>query len=357
MTTLLVTGGAGFIGANLIRHLLANSDASVVNVDALTYAGNLDSLEEVQENPRYIFSHTDIVDAQAVKAVFAKYRPDAIVHLAAESHVDRSIASPAPFIQTNIVGTYNLLEASRILLESMPPTQQAGFRFLHVSSDEVYGSLGTEDPAFIESTRYDPSSPYSASKASSDHLVRAWGRTFGLPALITNCSNNYGPFQFPEKLVPVVILNALRGRSIPIYGTGGNVRDWLYVEDHCAALSRVLRDGIPGETYNLGGNQELSNHQLAIMICRTLDELLPADRNPNLDANQRVIRSYESLIEFVTDRPGHDWRYAMDTTKVREQLGWTAEHRLAGGLRKTVQWYLDHPTWWQRIESGAYQAR
>ena len=356
MATILVTGGAGFIGSNLIRHLIDSTDDKVVNVDVLTYAGNLESLAGLADHPRYQFSQTDIVDAAAVKQLFETYQPDAVMHLAAESHVDRSIDGPGQFIQTNIVGTYNLLQAAKSHVDQLDAAAGQVFRFHHISTDEVYGSLGMDDPGFSETTPYDPHSPYSASKASSDHLVRAWGDTFGLPILITNCSNNYGPFQFPEKLVPVVILNAVHGRSIPVYGKGENVRDWLYVEDHARALAKVLKAGQPGQTYNIGGNNERSNIELVRMICRLLDEFMPAGDNPRLAASDNSqIKQYEELITFVTDRPGHDLRYAIDASKIRDELGWEPQEGVEDGFRKTVRWYLENEDWWQRILSGEYQ--
>ncbi|MEL7498537.1 MAG: dTDP-glucose 4,6-dehydratase [Planctomycetota bacterium] len=356
MSKILVTGGAGFIGSNLIRHLLDHTDHQVINVDVLTYAGNLESLADVESNPRYQFSQTDIVDAAAVKSLFEEHAPDAIMHLAAESHVDRSIDGPGQFIQTNIIGTYNLLQAAKNHYDRLEADAKNHFRFHHVSTDEVYGSLSMSDPGFVETTPYDPHSPYSASKASSDHLVRAWADTFGLPVLITNCSNNYGPYQFPEKLVPVVILNAIHGRNIPVYGKGENVRDWLYVEDHAEALRTVLEKGTPGETYNIGGNNERSNIDLVRMICGVLDEVMPAADNIRLAESENAsISNYEQLITFVTDRPGHDLRYAIDASKIRDELGWEPKEGVEAGFRKTIQWYLDNEAWWQRILSGEYQ--
>ena len=349
---ILVTGGAGFIGANLIHHLIDDTDHSIVNVDKLTYAGNLESLEPVAENNRYAFEQVDIVDPVAVQALFTNHRPDAVMHLAAESHVDRSIDGPGQFVQTNIVGTFNLLQAAREHFGTLDDQAQQRFRFHHISTDEVYGSLDWEDPGFSESTPYDPHSPYSASKAASDHLVRAWHDTYGLPVLITNCSNNYGPYQFPEKLVPVVILKCLRGESIPVYGKGENIRDWLYVADHARALTCVLENGRPGQTYNIGGNNERSNLDLVKLICSILDEIRPVADNPKTPAE---ITRYEQLITFVTDRPGHDLRYAIDATRIRDELGWEPSEDIASGFRKTVQWYLDHESWWSRILSGEYQ--
>ena len=337
MQKTLITGGAGFIGSAVIRHLIANTDTSVLNVDKLTYAGNLDSLDSVTEEPRYRFERVDICDAAAVGRLFDQFRPDAVMHLAAESHVDRSIDGPAAFIQTNIVGTYTMLEAARKYWNELAPADQSGFRFHHISTDEVYGSLGASG-FFTEETPYDPSSPYSASKASSDHLVRAWHRTYGLPTIVTNCSNNYGPYQFPEKLIPVIILNAVAGKPLPIYGKGDNVRDWLFVDDHARALETVLRRGTPGETYNIGGWNEKTNLEVVHTICDLLDELRP----------QSPHRPHRSLINFVTDRPGHDKRYAIDAGKIERTLGWKPAETFETGLRKTVQWYLDNSGWCQR---------
>lgn len=355
MSTILVTGGAGFIGSNLVRFLIEETNNLVVNIDLLTYAGNQDSLDSLADEPRYIFEQADIVDAAAMKQVFQKHRPEAVMHLAAESHVDRSIDGPGQFIQTNIVGTYNLLQAAKAHYEDLSEGEKSKFRFHHVSTDEVYGSLSMTDPGFTETTPYDPHSPYSASKAASDHLVRAWADTFQLPVLITNCSNNYGPYQFPEKLVPVVILNAIHGRSIPVYGKGENVRDWLYVRDHAEALWTVLSRGKLGETYNIGGNNERSNIDLVRMICRILDEMLPPSENARLKEVESDIHSYSDLITFVTDRPGHDLRYAIDASKIRDELGWEPKEDVEAGFRKTIQWYLENETWWQRILSGEYQ--
>jgi len=342
--TVIVTGGAGFIGSALVRHLLRETPHRVVNVDKLTYAGNLESLAPVLPSDRYRFEPVDICDREALDRVFAEHRPAAVIHLAAESHVDRSIDGAAPFIQTNIVGTYTLLEASRSYWKNLEESAKGAFRFLHVSTDEVYGSLGSEG-LFVESTPYDPRSPYSASKASSDHLVRAWQHTYGLPVLITNCSNNYGPYQFPEKLIPVVILNALAGKPIPVYGKGENVRDWLYVDDHARALLRVLERGRVGETYNVGGHNEKSNVEVVTTICSLLDDLV---EDPPADG-------HASLITFVTDRPGHDWRYAIDAGKIGRELGWTPEESFETGLRKTIEWYLENRGWCDRILSGEYR--
>jgi dTDP-glucose 4,6-dehydratase len=342
--TILVTGGAGFIGSAVVRHLLRHTSHTVVNVDKLTYAGNLESLGPVLPNERYRFEQVDISDREAVDRLFAQYAPDAVMHLAAESHVDRSIDGAADFIHTNIVGTYTLLEAARGYWSGLDPEGAERFRFLHVSTDEVFGSLGAEG-FFVETTPYSPRSPYSASKASSDHLVRAWQHTHGLPTLITNCSNNYGPYQFPEKLIPVVILNALQGKPIPVYGKGDNVRDWLYVEDHVRALLIVLEKGHVGETYNIGGHNEKSNLEVVHAICAALDELAP----------DPAVGNHSSLITFVKDRPGHDWRYAIDAGKIGRELGWTPEESFETGLRKTVLWYLENREWCERILSGSYR--
>jgi dTDP-glucose 4,6-dehydratase len=330
--TLLVTGGAGFIGSAVVRHLIQKTEATVVTVDALTYAGHRENLAPVAEDPRHHFEQEDITDAPAMHRLFKEYEPEGVLHLAAESHVDRSIDGPAAFVQTNVVGTQVLLEAARTYWEEQG--QPDGFRFLHVSTDEVYGELG-ETGAFTEETPYDPSSPYSASKAGSDHLVQAWHRTYDLPVLITNCSNNYGPYQHPEKLIPVVILNALDGEPIPVYGDGKNVRDWLYVEDHVRALLRVLNDGRVGETYNVGGRCEKENIAVVHEICDILDDLKP----------NAVEGSHRSLITFVEDRPGHDWRYAIDSNKIESELGWTPSIDFEEGLRRTVQWYRAHRGW------------
>ena len=350
---ILITGGAGFIGSNLVR-LMLNSGHDVLNVDKLTYAGNLSSLRDVQAHPGYRFAQLDITDADAIRAAFRDFRPDAVMHLAAESHVDRSIDGPGEFIQTNVVGTFTLLQAALEYWRSLADDAASKFRFLHVSTDEVYGSLGA-DGAFSESTRYDPHSPYSASKAASDHLARAWFDTYGLPVIVTNCSNNYGPYQFPEKLIPVVILKCLRGEPIPVYGKGENIRDWLYVEDHCEALSLVVQRGLPGETYNIGGNNEKRNIDLVHLLCNTLDELVPGSEHSLLAARHSPLSKYSDLITFVTDRPGHDLRYAIDASKIKRELGWTPKQDHASGFRKTVQWYLDNQEWCQAILSGDYQ--
>jgi dTDP-glucose 4,6-dehydratase len=343
---ILVTGGAGFIGSAVIRHIIENTSDEVVNVDSLTYAGNLESLDMVAQNSRYQFEHVDICDIAALGEVFQKHMPDAVMHLAAESHVDRSIEEPGQFIQTNLVGTYNLLQVSRNYLEGKPPAECENFRFHHISTDEVYGDL-EDDGLFTEETPYAPSSPYSASKAGSDHLVRAWHRTFGLPVLVTNCSNNYGPYHFPEKLIPHMILNALDGKPLPVYGDGLQVRDWLYVEDHARALYKVLTEGKPGETYNIGGHNEKANIDVVKKICALLEELVP-EKPEN-------INSYDELITFVKDRPGHDLRYAIDATKISDELGWVPEESFESGLRKTVVWYLENRDWWQRVLNGDYK--
>jgi dTDP-glucose 4,6-dehydratase len=344
METLLVTGGAGFIGGCFLRQAIAEQSVRLVNLDKLTYAGNLDSLGSIENDPRYIFVHGDIADRAVLDRIFAEYSPTAVVHCAAESHVDRSIDDPAEFVRTNVQGTFELLNAVRRHLAQQSVEQREKFRFVHVSTDEVYGSLGVTG-RFTESSPYDPSSPYSASKAAADHFVRAYHRTYGMPVIVTNCSNNYGPYQFPEKLIPLMILNAMEGKPLPIYGDGQNVRDWLFVEDHCRALWRVLTAGQPGETYNIGGNCERTNLEIVQTICRTLDELCP-----NLPH-----RPCESLITFVKDRPGHDRRYAIDATHIRDTLGWTPQHDFESGIRRTVEWYLHNSTWVERVCSGAYQ--
>jgi dTDP-glucose 4,6-dehydratase len=344
-TTIIVTGGAGFIGANFIQQWLAHESAALVNLDKLTYAGNLASLNGVEANPAYGFVRADIGDFGAISTLLAEQKPVAVVNFAAESHVDRSIHGPGDFVQTNLVGTFQLLEALRGYWSGLPAQAKADFRFLHVSTDEVYGSLQAGDAAFTEQTPYAPNSPYSASKAGSDHLVRAYHHTYGLPTITTNCSNNYGPYQFPEKLIPLIILNALAGKPLPIYGDGLNVRDWLYVGDHCTAIRLALRNGRPGETYNIGGNNERANIDVVRAICRMLDELRPA-------ANRKP---YESLITYVADRPGHDRRYAIDATKSNSELGWKPVDTFESGIRKTVRWYLDNPQWVQSVVSGEYR--
>lgn len=340
---ILVTGGAGFIGSAVIRDILTQTSWSVVNCDKLTYAGNLDSLASISTDSRYVFEKVDICDAAEVTRLFDQYRPDGVMHLAAESHVDRSIDGPADFIQTNIVGTYTLLQAARTYWNTLGGTERDHFRFHHISTDEVYGSLG-DDGYFYETTPYDPNSPYAASKASSDHLVRAWDHTFGLPTLVTNCSNNYGPYQYPEKLIPLIIHNALAGKTLPVYGTGSNVRDWLYVEDHARALRLVFTEGQVGETYNIGGHNERKNIDVVHELCRLLDELVPAS----------PFRPHAKLIQFVTDRPGHDQRYAIDASKIERELGWKPQETFETGLRKTVAWYLDNQDWCQRAMAGRY---
>src|SRR5512134_3624213 len=349
MDTILVTGGAGFIGANFVRHALAHTDARVVVLDKLTYAGNLESLAEVAAHPRHAFVQADIADREAVRAVFRDHRPAAVVNFAAETHVDRSIDDPASFVRTNVTGAFELLEAARLHLRQHP---SPGFRFLHVSTDEVYGTLGATG-AFSEATPYAPNSPYAASKAGADHLVRAYHETYGLPVLLTNCSNNYGPFQFPEKLIPLMILNAVEGRNLPIYGDGGNVRDWLYVEDHCEGIRLVLQKGAPGAKYNIGGGNERTNLQVVDALCAALDAELPAAKNPALVA--RGLQSYAGLKTFVPDRPGHDRRYAIDASKIRAELGWAPRHAFEDGLRETVRWYLANKAWCEAVQSGKYR--
>ncbi|HEB96223.1 MAG TPA: dTDP-glucose 4,6-dehydratase [Sedimenticola thiotaurini] len=344
--TLLVTGGAGFIGSAVIRYLIEHHDLTLVNVDKLTYAGNLESLEAVADHPNYRFEQVDVCDETEVRRLFQQYRPDAILHLAAESHVDRSIDGPSTFIQTNIVGVYTLLEAARHYWNGLDDEGKRDFRFHHVSTDEVYGSLGPTG-LFREEDPYKPNSPYSASKASSDHLVRAWHETYGLPTLITNCSNNYGPYQFPEKLIPLVILNALDGKPLPIYGKGDQIRDWLYVDDHVRALWKVLTEGTPGRTYNIGGHNEKTNLEVVKTLCATLDQLAPSPH--------AGIDRYEQLITHVTDRPGHDRRYAIDADRIEQELGWVPEETFDTGMRKTVQWYLDNLNWCRRVQDGSYR--
>jgi dTDP-glucose 4,6-dehydratase len=341
---LLITGGAGFIGSAVIRHIIRHTADSVVNVDKLTYAGNLESLAEVADSDRYAFEQVDICDRAEVEGVFREHQPDAVMHLAAESHVDRSIDGPAEFIQTNIVGTYTLLEVARAYWNGLDAERRDAFRFHHISTDEVYGDLEGPEGLFTEETSYAPSSPYSASKASSDHLVRAWQRTYGLPTLITNCSNNYGPYHFPEKLIPLMILNALEGKALPVYGKGEQIRDWLYVEDHARALYKVVTEGEVGETYNIGGHNEKQNIEVVNTICALLDELAPSQHSP-----------YANLITYVADRPGHDLRYAIDADKIERELGWRPEETFESGIRKTVQWYLDNQEWSRRVQDGSYQ--
>ena len=343
---ILVTGGAGFIGSAVVRHIIKNTQDSVLNIDKLTYAGNLESLKEVDQNTRYKFAQIDICDAESLTIAFNHFKPDLIMHLAAESHVDRSIDGPAEFITTNIVGTYTLLEVSRKYWLALDEEKKQLFRFHHISTDEVYGDLEGTDDLFLETTSYAPSSPYSASKASSDHLVRAWHRTYGLPVIVTNCSNNYGPYHFPEKLIPLVILNALDAKPLPVYGNGQQIRDWLYVEDHARALYKVVTEGVVGETYNIGGHNEKQNIEVVKTICKILDELRP----------QANAEPYESLITFVKDRPGHDLRYAIDATKIGNELGWKPEETFETGIRKTVEWYLNNSEWVNRVKSGEYQS-
>ena len=374
---ILVTGGAGFIGSAVVRHIINNTQDEVVNLDKLTYAGNLESLAEVEGSERYAFEQVDICNRAALDKVFQQHQPDAVMHLAAESHVDRSIDGPAAFIETNIVGTYVLLEATRAYWNELPADKKSAFRFHHISTDEVYGDLphpsefgeqlqsnthnsqstthnsqftinNSPLPLFTEETSYAPSSPYSASKASSDHLVRAWLRTYGLPTLVTNCSNNYGPYHFPEKLIPLMILNALEGKALPVYGDGQQIRDWLYVEDHARALYKVVTEGKVGETYNIGGHNEKANLDVVKTICAILEELAPIKNSP------LSIQNYESLITFVKDRPGHDVRYAIDASKIERELGWKPEETFETGLRKTVQWYLNNKHWWQAVLDGSY---
>ncbi len=344
---ILVTGGAGFIGSAVIREILQETDFNVVNVDKLTYAGNLDSLKECSASPRYTLEKVDICDSVAVADVFSKHLPTVVMHLAAESHVDRSIDSPGDFMATNIIGTFNLLNSARSYYQQLDDDAKKNFRFHHISTDEVFGDLVGKDDLFTEETPYAPSSPYSASKASSDHLVRAWGRTYALPVIITNCSNNYGPYHFPEKLIPHVILNALHGKPLPVYGDGSQIRDWLYVEDHAKALVKVACDGKIGETYNVGGHNEKKNIEVVETICELLEELAP-------NKPEGVVK-YRDLICFVTDRPGHDGRYAIDASKIETDLGWIPKETFETGLRKTVQWFLDNKPWWERVLSGVYR--
>ena len=346
MQKIVITGGAGFIGSAVVRHIIENTQDSVVNVDKLTYAGNLESLKSVENNPRYAFEQVDICDAKALARVFEQYQPDAVMHLAAESHVDRSIDGSAAFIETNIVGTYTLLETARVYWNGLSDEKKAAFRFHHISTDEVYGDLEGTDDLFTEKKPYAPSSPYSASKASSDHLVRAWLRTYGLPTIVTNCSNNYGPFHFPEKLIPLMILNALDGKPLPVYGNGQQIRDWLFVEDHARALYKVITEGEVGETYNIGGHNEKANIDVVRTICALLEELVP-----NKPAG---VAKYEDLITYVKDRPGHDVRYAIDAAKIGRELGWKPQETFESGIRKTVEWYLNNKKWWSRVLDSSY---
>jgi len=343
---ILVTGGAGFIGSAVIRHVIKNTNDSIINVDKLTYAGNLESLGDIEKNDRYEFKQIDICNREDLDRVFSEYQPDAVMHLAAESHVDRSIDGPAAFIETNIVGTYTLLEATRSYWSKLDKTCKDTFRFHHISTDEVYGDLEGTDDLFTETTSYEPSSPYSASKASSDHLVRAWQRTYGLPTLVTNCSNNYGPYHFPEKLIPLVILNAVEGKPLPVYGNGVQIRDWLFVEDHARALYKVVTEGEVGETYNIGGHNEKTNIDVVKTICSLLEELVS-------NKPEGVVQ-YSDLITYVTDRPGHDVRYAIDASKIERELGWTPTETFESGIRSTVEWYLNNKTWWSRVLDGSY---
>ena len=376
---ILVTGGAGFIGSAVIRHIINSTEDEVINVDKLTYAGNLESLSPVSDSDRYSFEQVDICNRSELDRVFASYQPDAVMHLAAESHVDRSIDGPAAFIETNIVGTYTLLEAARHYWKSIKKADESSFRFHHISTDEVYGDLEGPEDLFTETTPYDPSSPYSASKASSDHLVRAWSRTYGLPTVITNCSNNYGPYHFPEKLIPLMILNALEGKPLPVYGDGQQIRDWLYVEDHARALYLVATKGIIGETYNIGGHNEKTNLDVVTTICNLLEEIVPyssrhsdtSDRSEGSSSSTPIPtnrhscagrnlkkehpNNYKDLITFVEDRPGHDLRYAIDASKIEKQLGWKPRETFESGIRKTVEWYLDNQTWCERVQDGSYQ--
>jgi len=348
---ILVTGGAGFIGSAVIRHIINKTQDSVINVDSLTYAGNLESLAEVEGNKRYIFEQVDICNRLALDKVFEQHKPDVIMHLAAESHVDRSIDGPAAFIETNIVGTYTLLETSRAYWNSLIEEKKSAFRFHHISTDEVYGDLEGPEDLFTEETSYAPSSPYSASKASSDHLVRAWLRTYGLPTVITNCSNNYGPYHFPEKLIPLMILNALEGKPLPVYGNGQQIRDWLYVNDHARALYLVATKGTVGETYNIGGHNEKANIDVVKTICELLEELVPGN---SYSRTSNSSGGFENLITYVTDRPGHDVRYAIDASKIERTLGWKPEETFESGLRKTVEWYLNNEQWWSHVLDGSY---
>jgi dTDP-glucose 4,6-dehydratase len=343
---ILVTGGAGFIGSAVVRHIIKDTKDEVLVVDCLTYAGNLESLTDVSDDPRYNFEHVNICDRDGLDRVFAQHKPDAVMHLAAESHVDRSIDGPSAFMETNIIGTYTLLESARQYWLGLAAEKKPAFRFHHISTDEVYGDLHGTDDLFTETTPYAPSSPYSASKASSDHLVRAWHRTYGLPTMVTNCSNNYGPYHFPEKLIPLTILNAISGKPLPVYGNGSQIRDWLYVEDHARALYKVVTTGVVGETYNIGGHNERKNIDVVKTICRLLDELVPS--------KLAGVDRYENLITYVTDRPGHDLRYAIDGAKIKRELGWQPQETFESGIRKTVEWYLNNKTWWQRVQDGSY---
>lgn len=342
---ILVTGGAGFIGANFVLDWVASNDEAIINLDKLTYAGNLETLSALKNNSRHIFVEGDIGDVNLVSSLLVQYQPRAVINFAAESHVDRSIHEPSAFIQTNVVGTFNLLEATKIFWQTLTDSNRNDFRFLHVSTDEVYGSLGDSDPAFTEKNKYEPNSPYSASKAASDHLIRAYHHTYGLPVLTTNCSNNYGPYHFPEKLIPLIIVNALAGKPLPVYGDGQQIRDWLYVKDHCSAIRRVLEAGRVGETYNIGGWNEKPNIEIVKTICELLNEFKPR-------ADQK---SYAEQIQYVTDRPGHDRRYAIDASKIERDLGWRPAETFSSGIRKTVEWYLNNQSWVENVQTGAYR--
>jgi dTDP-glucose 4,6-dehydratase len=346
---LLVTGGAGFIGSAVVRHIINNTYNQVINLGCLTYAGNLESLKDVDQSEHYAFEQVDLCNKEAVVEVFRKHKPDAVMHLAAESHVDRSIEGPGAFVQTNVVGTFNLLDAARDYWGNLDESTQKSFRFHHISTDEVYGDLEGTDDLFTETTPYAPSSPYSASKAASDHLVRAWGRTYGLPVIVTNCSNNYGPYHFPEKLIPHMILNAIHGKPLPVYGKGNQIRDWLFVKEHARALYKVVTEGEIGETYNIGGHNEKTNLSVVETICELLEELVPN--------KPEGVNAYRDLITFVKDRPGHDLRYAIDASKIKRELGWGPEESFESGIRKTVEWYLNNTIWWENVLSGNYQLK
>ena len=347
----LVTGGAGFIGSAVVRYLINETNNVVINIDKLTYAGNLESVADVECSGRYFFEQIDICDKGALKSIFYKYKPDVVMHLAAESHVDRSIDAPSSFIETNIIGTYNLLDVAKNYWSELPENKKNSFLFHHISTDEVYGDLEGPEDLFTEQTSYAPSSPYSASKASSDHLVRAWHRTFGLPTIVTNCSNNYGPYHFPEKLIPLMILNALSGKALPVYGNGQQIRDWLYVEDHARALYKVITEGEVGETYNIGGHNEKTNLDVVKTICKLLEELQPESPFACSESNKQ---GFEGLIKFVSDRPGHDVRYAIDASKIERDLMWTPNESFESGIRKTVEWFLNNEKWWGRVLDGSY---
>ena len=352
---ILITGGAGFIGSAVVRNILENTNDSVINLDKLTYAGNVDSIPEYLMSSRYTFEQVDVCNFDELTRVFTDHKPDLVMHLAAESHVDRSIDGPSDFIQTNIIGSFNMLEAARRYWSNLANEKKSAFRFHHISTDEVYGDLGGTDLLFTEKTAYEPSSPYSASKASSDHLVRAWHRTYGLPVIVSNCSNNYGPYHFPEKLIPHIILNALSAKSLPVYGDGSQIRDWLYVEDHARALYKVVTEGEVGETYNIGGHNEKKNIEVVEALCIILDELKPVANNPAFASSP--LTHYNQLINFVKDRPGHDVRYAIDASKIQRELGWIPKESFESGIRKTVEWYLNNENWWQRVLNGEYQLK